>query len=550
MARFTFAAMLIVGVLLAAACVGDVGDSSGGQATPTSTSGRNTALDGAAGATGGDAEAQGGGGQALDGGNSGSGTGVSSKRQALVPSAAMWSCVRVEPESPPSGEPGWSEGSSGSSGGATGSGEIAPSGTAIAYPATPAVPLPMPSDPGQVEPNARPPVDDRVVPPTEAGRYWLWICFTESVTGEEIDEVKAIVSRFDPEARVEILKSDPPMGSVELTTADPDACEAIAGELRSKANVTEVLCVGMATEPPAPPTELGSYMLSIGFNESVTQQDIDEVAAIVASLDPGAELLLRESFPPMASARLTTGDPDVCKRIAVELGSKSYISRVSCAGTPTEPQPSDSGRLMITIYFSESVEQGAMDEVRALLERFGVIVPDAITMIFPPIISAELPSGGPSTCKVIAGELLSKSYVRDVSCVPSPSEPPVPGDDGGTISTTPIVPGTPSADGTSGIEGRAVAGPTCPVEHVDSPCPDKPIAATVLVWNAGRTEVVAKFATDESGAFRVELAPGEYSLEPLSPQPGVSLPAARLQTVTVRAGEFAYVVIEYDTGIR
>ena len=410
MARFTFAAMLIVGVLLAAACVGDVGDSSGGQATPTSTSGRNTALDEAAGATGGDAEAQGGGGQALDGGNSGSGTGVSSKGQALVPSAARWSCVRVEPESPPSGEPGWNEGSSGSSGSATGSGEIAPSGTAIAYPATPV---------------ARPPVDDRVVPPTEVSRYWLWICFTESVTGEEIDEVKAIVSRFDPEARIEILKSDPPMGSVELTTADPDACEAIAGELRSKANVTEVLCVGMATEPPAPP-------------------------------------------------------------------------------------PSDSGRLMITIYFSESVEQGDMDEVRALLERFGAIVPDAITMIFPPIISAELPSGDPSACKVIAGELLSKSYVRDVSCVPSPSEPPVPGDDGGTISTTPIAHGTPSADGTSGIEGRAVAGPTCPVEHVDSPCPDKPIAATVLVWNAGRTEVVAKFATDESGAFRVELAPGEY----------------------------------------
>jgi hypothetical protein len=266
MARFTFAAMLIVGALLAAACVGDVGDSSGSQATPTSTSGRNTALDEA---TGDDAEAQVGGGQALDGGNSGSGTGVSSKGQALVPSAAMWSCARVEPESPPSGEPGWSEGSSGSSGGATDSGDIAPSGTAIAYPATPAAPLPMPSDPGQVE-------------------------------------------------------------------------------------------------PPAPP-------------------------------------------------------------------------------------PSDSGRLMITIYFSESVQQGDMDEVRALLERFGAIVPDAITMIFPPIISAELPSGDPSACKVIAGELLSKSYVRDVSCVPAPSEPPVPGDDGSTISTTPIARGTPSADGTSGI---------------------------------------------------------------------------------------------------
>ena len=101
----------------------------------------------------------------------------------------------------------------------------------------------------------------------------------------------------------------------------------------------------------------------------------------------------------------------------------------------------------------------------------------------------------------------------------------------------------------SGIEGQVLLGPMCPVVQEDTPCPDKPYQATIVVWNAERTKKVQTFETDGEGRFRVPLAPGDYYIDPQPPDTG-GPPAPIPQTVTVPADRFAEITIEYDSGIR
>jgi hypothetical protein len=99
----------------------------------------------------------------------------------------------------------------------------------------------------------------------------------------------------------------------------------------------------------------------------------------------------------------------------------------------------------------------------------------------------------------------------------------------------------------SGIRGKVVEGPTCPVEQLSSPCPDRPVAATVVVKDTfGKEVATARSGTD--GKFEIRLAPGTYVLsgERSEGLDRVSKPT----TVTVRSGRFTDVVIEFDTGIR
>ena len=100
----------------------------------------------------------------------------------------------------------------------------------------------------------------------------------------------------------------------------------------------------------------------------------------------------------------------------------------------------------------------------------------------------------------------------------------------------------------SGIRGRVVIGPMCPVVQEGVPCPDKPLAATIRVRKAGG-RVVATAHSGEEGRFRVRLAPGRYVLEPVSPNAGVPPYAAPL-TVRVRSHRFTEITVSYDSGIR
>jgi len=100
----------------------------------------------------------------------------------------------------------------------------------------------------------------------------------------------------------------------------------------------------------------------------------------------------------------------------------------------------------------------------------------------------------------------------------------------------------------SGIEGTVTIGPMCPVERPDSPCPDQPYAATIVIEDDQGVEV-ARAQSGADGRFRVDLPPGRYTLVPQSPN-GAQLPYGAEQQVEVRAGEYTHVDVQYDSGIR
>jgi hypothetical protein len=110
--------------------------------------------------------------------------------------------------------------------------------------------------------------------------------------------------------------------------------------------------------------------------------------------------------------------------------------------------------------------------------------------------------------------------------------------------------GPAAGEGSSGITGRAVLGPICPVNREDTPCPDRPHGGArlrIIVRATG--DVAATVTADDEGRFRVPLAPGEYVVD-AGPTEGRPLPFAKPVDVTVRPGEYTHVTVAFDTGIR
>lgn len=105
---------------------------------------------------------------------------------------------------------------------------------------------------------------------------------------------------------------------------------------------------------------------------------------------------------------------------------------------------------------------------------------------------------------------------------------------------------TPGAAAPSGIQGRALAGPQCPVEIAGSPCPDRPWQGTVIATDVD-TGSRSSAETGGDGRFRIALDPGTYDL---SIEADGDLPFAKPLRVTVHAGEFTDVTVAVDTGIR
>lgn len=100
----------------------------------------------------------------------------------------------------------------------------------------------------------------------------------------------------------------------------------------------------------------------------------------------------------------------------------------------------------------------------------------------------------------------------------------------------------------TGVEGVTQIGPTCPVQRVDEPCPDRPVRAEIRVLQDGNTVGVVR--SGEDGMFRVALRPGEYIIEASLLEQNALNPDAQPVTVTVRAGEFTRITIAFDSGIR
>jgi hypothetical protein len=108
--------------------------------------------------------------------------------------------------------------------------------------------------------------------------------------------------------------------------------------------------------------------------------------------------------------------------------------------------------------------------------------------------------------------------------------------------------GSPKETPSSGIEGTVTIGPTCPVERSDTPCPDQPYHATMVVKDSGGSEV-ARVQSGVDGKFSIAIGPGTYTVAPQSANPG-GLPFAREEPVEVRAGAYTSVTIRFDSGIR
>ena len=117
-------------------------------------------------------------------------------------------------------------------------------------------------------------------------------------------------------------------GSLLLAVACGD------GEEEATATPTATATATAIASPSASPTPSTGgairYEVTVGFNTSVTQDDIDEVGALLRAYDDELEYVVMESWPPVGQAVLTTDVADFCQTVEAELEAKSYIDDVSC----------------------------------------------------------------------------------------------------------------------------------------------------------------------------------------------------------------------------
>ena len=98
----------------------------------------------------------------------------------------------------------------------------------------------------------------------------------------------------------------------------------------------------------------------------------------------------------------------------------------------------------------------------------------------------------------------------------------------------------------SGVRGRVLYGPTCPVQRVGETC-TRPYQATIIVRREPANRSVASFRSSSSGYFSIRLPPGRYLL---APRAGHPFPRSAPQTITVHSHRYTLVTISYDSGIR
>jgi hypothetical protein len=146
-------------------------------------------------------------------------------------------------------------------------------------------------------------------------------------------------------------------------------------------------------------------------------------------------------------------------------------------------------------------------------------------------------SGSAGTGTVGAGTVVTGGVV--------PSSPP-----SSTVTTRPAPPPptvAPQPAPGTGIYGSVTAGPTCPVERPDQPCPPRPVAAEIDA--AGSDGVtVGSTHTDGNGNYRMTIAPGTYTV---SAATGSTYPRCPSKSgVVVANGSATRADISCDTGIR
>ena len=108
-------------------------------------------------------------------------------------------------------------------------------------------------------------------------------------------------------------------------------------------------------------------------------------------------------------------------------------------------------------------------------------------------------------------------------------------------SPSPVVPG-------SGIAGRALARPVCPVERPGDPaCAPRPVAGALVIVRGPDGSELATTQTANDGSYEVLLPPGRYTVEGAPVEGLMANPAP----VEVEVGEGVVTIeLQYDTGIR
>jgi hypothetical protein len=100
----------------------------------------------------------------------------------------------------------------------------------------------------------------------------------------------------------------------------------------------------------------------------------------------------------------------------------------------------------------------------------------------------------------------------------------------------------------SGVRGRVLYGPTCPVQHIGQTC-FRGARGTISIIREPTGRLVARVRSSSNGHFTVPLAPGRYLLRLLAPY--TANPGARTrQMITVRSHRFTSVILNFDSGTR
>lgn len=122
----------------------------------------------------------------------------------------------------------------------------------------------------------------------------------------------------------------------------------------------------------------------------------------------------------------------------------------------------------------------------------------------------------------------------------------VPGSGGATTTSPRIGTTGPATTLRSGVRGTVRAGPTCPVERPDRPCPPKPVSATVEARD-GAGRVVGTTRSGPDGRYAMSLPAGRYTL---TASTGSQFPSCRPAEATVPEGAVVTADVGCDTGIR
>jgi hypothetical protein len=112
----------------------------------------------------------------------------------------------------------------------------------------------------------------------------------------------------------------------------------------------------------------------------------------------------------------------------------------------------------------------------------------------------------------------------------------------------------PTSTGAGGqqgtLTGNVIAGPTCPVQQAETPCPPAPVTNREVTIKTSDGTVAATAMTDAHGDFSVSLAAGSYQVQVAIIPGQIGVQQTTPGQVTIAAGQTTHVEIMLDTGIR